>query len=245
MPAPGRLDLAILLAAGLTAGPTQAEPAAPPRWPTAAEIARARESRPLPPLADIDAPSPPLPRVAMPTSGPGGVDLEALAEQGSGVTADRGNLPTPSASNTLRIFVTLTMPAGSLERLVEQAERAGAVLVLRGLHKQSMRETLAAVNALIGTRRVQWLIDPEAFEHYAIQIAPTFVLTLAGDAAPMPGATLTNSKENCDTAICRNPEAFVRVAGDVSLDYALEVVAQRSPEAAEQAGRYLRRLRGS
>ena len=35
-------------------------------------------------------------------------------------------------------------------RLVDQAERAGAVLVLRGLKNQSMRQTVAAVSELLG-----------------------------------------------------------------------------------------------
>ncbi len=161
------------------------------------------------------------------------------------MATERDNQATPTTGATLRIFVTLTMPAGSLERLVEQAEHAGAVLVLRGLHRQSMRETLAAVNALIGTRRVQWLIDPEAFEHYRIQVAPSFVLTPAADSASMQAKLSTDNGEQCETAICREPAHFVRVAGDVSLDYALEFMARRSPQAAEQSRSYLRRLRGS
>ena len=244
MPAPGRLDLAALLAGALAACSARAEPVTPPHWPTAAEISRAREARPLPHLADVDAPSPPLPRVAVPTHG-AGIDLEALAARGSAVAAEPGDQATPTTATTLRIFVTLTMPAGSLERLVEQAERAGAVLMLRGLHRQSMRETLAAVNALIGTRRVHWLIDPEAFERYGIKVAPTFVLTPANDASSISGTTLTASGVQCNTAICREAAPFVRVAGDVSLDYALEFMARRSPQVAEQARSYLRRLRGS
>lgn len=244
MPAPGRLDLAALLVGTLATCSAQAEPATPPRWPTATEISHAREARPLPPLTDIDASSRPLPRVALPAGG-AGIDLEALAARGSAVQTERGNQATSTTGATLRIFVTLTMPAGTLERLIEQAERTGAVLVLRGLHRQSMRETLAAVNALIGTRRVQWLIDPEAFEHYRIQVAPSFVLTPAADSASMQARLSTDNGEQCDTAICSEPAPFVRVAGDVSLDYALEFMARRSPQATEQARSYLRRLRGS
>ncbi|MBE7524481.1 MAG: hypothetical protein HS109_19170 [Burkholderiales bacterium] len=76
------------------------------------------------------------------------------------------------------------MPRASLQLLTDQAARSGAVLVLRGLKANSMRETLAAVSSLIGERQVAWVIDPEAFARYRIERAPTFVLSLDDRAEP-------------------------------------------------------------
>ena len=47
------------------------------------------------------------------------------------------------------------------------------------------------------------------------------------------------------TGKCERPEAFVTVAGDVSLDYALSFIARTKPAFADDAKRYLKRLAGS
>jgi conjugal transfer pilus assembly protein TrbC len=164
----------------------------------------------------------------------GAIDIEALA---------RGKAPLPNAGGSsgaaptpLRIFITLDMPRASLQLLTDQAARAGAVLVLRGLKSQSMRQTVAVVQELIGKRRVAWVIDPEAFTRFAVRQAPTFVLTLNDAANDMQG--------NC-RAGCATPASFVSVAGDVSLDYALETIQRRQPQAAPRAEPLLKRLRAS
>ena len=219
----------------------QAPPGAP-RWPTAQEIESAKADRPLPaPDNPIQAPRA-LPRIG-PGSGEGtgaaqrppasgaGIDIGALARQGSQIGGNPNAAALPPQEPGLRIFVTLDMPQGSLRRLVDQAERAGAVLVLRGLKNQSMRQTVAAVSELLGQRRAGWVIDPEAFERYGIEAAPTFLLTMGEDAPP------------CSATTCTVPRPFVSVSGDVSLDYALEHMARRQPGAAAVAGPYLSRLR--
>ncbi len=217
----------------------QGQPTAP-RWPTAQEIERAKADRPLPgPDASIPAPRA-FPRIGpgsgveptqgQPTTG-SGIDIGALARQGSqiGGAMSRGALPPHEPA--LRIFVTLDMPQGSLRRLVDQAERAGAVLVLRGLKNQSMRQTVAAVSDLLGQRKAGWVIDPEAFERHGVEAAPTFLLT-TGEDAP-----------SCNATTCTVPRPFISVSGDVSLDYALEHMVRRHPRAAAVTGPYLSRLR--
>jgi conjugal transfer pilus assembly protein TrbC len=166
------------------------------------------------------------------------IDIEALARgkvhlPNAGATsgATSGAAPTP-----LRIFITLDMPRASLQLLTDQAARAGAVLVLRGLKSQSMRQTVAVVQELIGKRRVAWVIDPEAFTRFAVRQAPTFVLTLSDDV---------NDAQGSCGAGCATPASFVSVAGDVSLDYALETIQRRQPQAAPRAEPLLKRLRAS
>jgi conjugal transfer pilus assembly protein TrbC len=44
---------------------------------------------------------------------------------------------------------------------------------------------------------------------------------------------------------CATPASFVSVAGDVSLDYALETIQRRQPQAAPRAEPLLKRLRAS
>ncbi len=202
-----------------------------PRWPDADDVERSLEAHPFPGPDRLEAqPAPAPPSVKLPAA-PAPTDIEALARAGARLasSAATGNAPVP-----LRIFITLEMPRASLQLLTDQAARSGAALVLRGLKANSMRETLAAVSALIGERQVSWVIDPEAFARYRVERAPTFVLSLDEEAKPEPG---------CGSD-CRIPTAFVSVSGDVSLDHALETLARQRPDAGPRVASLLKRLRG-
>lgn len=135
-------------------------------------------------------------------------------------------------SDDLIIFVTLSMPAETLKRLVDQSERTKAVLVLRGLKNGSLAETIKAVNKLIGDRKVSWQINPPAFSRFEVKVAPTFVL-----AAPTSAAMATQNG-------CADPVSYVAVAGDVSLDYALEYIQTNSPAFSSLAKKYLQLFGG-
>ena len=201
-----------------------------PQWPTAQDIDRALKANPFPDADRIGSQAIPQPPRVNPQRS--AIDIEALARgkvQLPNTGSASGAAPTP-----LRIFITLDMPLASLQLLTDQAARAGAVLVLRGLKSQSMRQTVAVVQELIGKRRVAWVIDPEAFTRFAVRQAPTFVLTL-NDAA-------SDAQRGCNAG-CATPASFVSVAGDVSLDYALETIQRRQPEAAPRAEPLLKRLR--
>lgn len=224
------------------------------RWPDAADMERARIARPMPPISppispatSTPAPSSGVPRVealpsplrptesSHPASGRGqtSIDIEALARQGQALGSSGDASGPTSQPSGLRVFVTLDMPQGSLERLVAQAERHGATLVLRGLKDQSMRLTLERVQALLGQRPVAWQIDPGAFEHYRVQAAPTFVLDLPH--------TDPGGHAHCTGGGCTERAPFVSVSGDVSLDYALQAMARRQPLAAPRALQHLGR----
>ena len=214
MPAGTRADrLGVVLIALVAMLPASA---AEPEWPSQEAIERARKARPFPDAQAIErAPIASPPRIAPPAAG---TDIEALVRKHDGT----GNpSSTQREQPVLRVFVTLDMPAASLKALADQAARSGAVLVLRGLKDNSMRATLAAVQALIGERKIAWQIDPEAFKHFGVERAPTFVL-------------LTSSAAS-----------FVAVAGDVSIDYALHAMVRHAPRAEVHAQPFLTRLKDS
>ena len=104
--------------------------------------------------------------------------------------------------------------------------------MLRGAKNGSVRQTLEAARALIGTQPVAWQIDPPAFARYRITAAPTFVLTRAS-AAPTA----------CGDDVCLADHDFAKVTGDVSLDYALEAIVRGSPTFAADAENLLTQLR--
>jgi conjugal transfer pilus assembly protein TrbC len=202
-----------------------------PTWPTQTDIDRALQSHRFPTPEQLRRqPIPEPPRIEAQRPG---LDIDALARGHAPLLAPN-RLPS-THTGSLRIFVTLDMPRVSLERLTDQAARTGAVLVLRGLKAHSMRQTLDAVQSLIGERHVHWTIDPEAFTRYGVQHAPTFVLTLA----PPP-----DSQGSCTTQ-CPISTSYTKVAGDVSTDYALESMMRRHPQVTAQATSLLQRLRSA
>lgn len=157
------------------------------------------------------------------------MDLEALARGFAAAT----EVPTLQAAGEPRliVFISLSMPEATLARLVDQAARARAQLLLRGLAEGSLPRTAARIQQLIGTRPVAVQIDPRAFDRYAIQRVPSFVLARAGA-----------QDTTCSGEQCARSDDHVMAAGDVSLDYALAHFQRSAPAFAKDAGRFLARL---
>lgn len=97
----------------------------------------------------------------------------------------------------LLVFVSFTLPKEALQTLVESVQKAGGMVVIRGLIDNSFVKTAALLKDLKGS--VQ--LDPKVFEKYHIKSVPTFVLE-EGD------------KQD-------------RLTGNVSLDYVLEKFTQQ------------------
>lgn len=157
------------------------------------------------------------------------VDLEALAR---GFAIALGPPMLHGADEPrLIVFISLAMPEATLARLVDQAARARAQLLLRGLSEGSLPRTAVRIQQLIGTRPVAVQIDPRAFDRYAIQRVPSFVLTRGGE----PNTA-------CNGDQCARSDDHVIATGDVSLDYALAHFQRSAPAFAKDAGRFLTRL---
>lgn len=207
------------------------------RLPAEAELQRA-----APVLPDVDA-LPALP--ALPPGTPPGSppDLEDLARHFERMQA--GSLPGPArrgaaadpAASGLLVLVSLSMPVASLEALVADAERAGALLVLRGVQASSLRATRARLQQLVGQRQVAWRIDPMLFRTLQVQAVPTYVLLDPDSAVPAPCPTADDTAGQC------RPPAHTRVAGDVTMQRALQAMADGGgPGVAPRATAVLRRL---
>ena len=161
------------------------------------------------------------------------IDLEALtrgyASQAEAMTRAQGLVAGPG----LLVFVSLSMPRPTLQRLVDQAARAKASIVLRGFANGSLRDTVAQVQGLIGSRQVAVQIDPLAFDRFAVTRVPTFVLVRDGTR---PVA--------CASGSCAPADSFLRTSGDVSLDYALEHMRRSAPGFGPPADIFLKRIKG-
>ncbi len=198
------------------AASASAPSAVAPRMPTDAEI-NAQRVR-MPSEAELARqPAPVMPRLdGMPVQK--GVDAAALAAQYEAMqTAQSAGETTNERPNGgLFVFVTLAMPRASLQRLLDQAERTRATLVLRGVKDHNLQATLATVADLIGKRKVAWVIDPDSFTRYGVTHAPTIVLVAPG-SVPVAG---------CVGAQCA-ADHFAKVVGDVSIAYAMDTVERQ------------------
>ena len=191
------------------------------RMPTDEELARV----PVPSAPRIDA----LPQPQT----QGKIDLGAIAggfdAMGSPDPAKAGIPVGP----TLLVFVSFSMPEPALERLVDQAARTGATLVLRGLVEDSMQKTVARVQRVIGQRKVGFQIDPQAFDRFAIAATPSFVL-IKDRSVPTP----------CAAGACFSADSFALAAGDVSIDYALRFIQRTAPKYSREAQVFLAKMKG-
>ncbi len=183
---------------------------------------------PAAPRTSPDISALPQPRATKP------IDLGAIANayaaNPDGPVALQGGPKAPG----LLVFISLAMPQATLHRLIDQASRAQATLILRGLANGSLRDTVFKVQRLIGQQQASVQIDPQAFDRFAVVRVPAFVLIRDGTRRP-----------SCSSGTCAPPEAFVRTAGDVSLDYALDHMMRFSPTFQRDATPFLQRLRRS
>ncbi|MES2260958.1 MAG: type-F conjugative transfer system pilin assembly protein TrbC [Pseudomonadota bacterium] len=217
---------------------------------TEADIARAQRSQPIITERDIDnarrkygVPFEAAPQGGPPSASPNigalpqpnatNIPDLGLIAKGFEVTGNAAALTQglPSAP-ALLVFVSFAMPQATLERLLDQAARAKATLVLRGLIDGSLRETVLRVQRLIGQRKVGLQVDPQAFDRFHVDKTPSFVLVREGASA-----------QPCAAGQCLASDAYAMVAGDVSLDYALEYVQRSAPRFAKNAAGFLGKLR--
>ena len=139
----------------------------------------------------------------------------------------RANAASPApAGPELLVFVSFSMPHASLVRLAEQARQANAVLVFRGLAGATLRQMVERLQPLARTGAAMQ-INPEAFTRFGIEVVPTFVLTARS--------------ADCGERACEGPTR--RLAGDVSLDHALDRLARSGEPLAQAAETRLRQLR--
>jgi conjugal transfer pilus assembly protein TrbC len=151
-----------------------------------------------------------------------GPDPAAIADQFRRMQADA----TPRGP-ALLIFVSFAMPPESLLRLAQQAKRADGVLVFRGLSGATLHEMVKRVEPL-AKAGAAIEINPEAFARFGVEAVPTFILA---------EKSVSCGEETCEWRVRR-------IAGDVTLEYALERLAHADDAIGDAAAERLTSLRG-
>jgi type-F conjugative transfer system pilin assembly protein TrbC len=119
----------------------------------------------------------------------------------------KGKFLKSKANPNLLIFISFSLSGQNIIQYAHEAKKIGASLVLRGMHEGSLQKTIIKLYEL-NKEGVAAIIDPKSFEQYRITHVPSIVLTKG------------NSCENC-TLI------FDKVSGNISLEYALQLFAQK------------------
>ncbi len=165
---------------------------------------------------------------AQATASAGPLDLDGMIRaQADAEIAAMGEAPRFIA------FASLSMPEPSMKALVRDVTRAGGVTVLRGFPQgdsAAFKKRLAAIWR-DGNEAGALGIDPRLFRAFDITVAPSFVM-VGSDFSPCDGF---------DCADIAPPHD--RLAGNVSVEDALETFADGGGPGAQLARLHLARLR--
>jgi conjugal transfer pilus assembly protein TrbC len=152
------------------------------------------------------------------TPAPSGVDPEEVMRQYLAIKKGGGETKS-GAEEGFIVFISLSMPPASLDRLIDQSIAMKFTLVLRGMSGQSLTDTIKTVQALVGQREADIQIDPRLFTRFGINRVPAVALV-----SPDTGKSGV-------------------VYGDVSVDYALEHMVNAMPGVAKYAKTLLKASR--
>ena len=128
----------------------------------------------------------------------------------------------------LMIFVSASIPKSALKDLMIQARKAGGVLVFRGLIGGSLKNTQQFLGNL-AKENTSAIIDPRLFETFNVDLVPTFVV-------------LNKTAQDCQNSNCNFTPIHDRIIGNITLNYALEQIANKNGDAKANAAEILRRI---
>jgi len=122
---------------------------------------------------------------------------------------DIGQYKKENKISNLLIFISFSMPDNLIKEYIQQAKKAGAVLVLRGMIDQSISKTAIKLNTINNKQGVNAIIDPNLFKLYNITKVPTIVLA---------------QYEGYPCLDCKQSLIYDKISGSISLEYALEQI---------------------
>ena len=159
-------------------------------------------------------------------------DINRLLDQAQGQRPETANPIEQKSGPQLYVFVSFSMPDITLKRLVIQAARIDASLILRGLVDDSMGKTKDKITRLMeadefGQTNIKggFAIDPTLFQRFDITQVPAFVLT-------------TIPVARCNNTGCPSTD-HVRLYGDATIEYVLETMVREAPVSMQDSARTL------
>ena len=144
------------------------------------------------------------------------------------------SLAPEAAGPEVLVFVSLILPEASWRRWSLDAARAGAALVLRGVAPDGLAATVRRLKERLPEGGAGVAVDPVLFRRFAVDAVPA--------VAVVPGGVAPCRRRGCAG---EPAPAHDRLAGNVGLVAALEMVAAEGAVGRETARRHLERLRGA
>jgi conjugal transfer pilus assembly protein TrbC len=166
------------------------------------------------------------------TPGRNGIDLGALVDEAGDVqqqAAQSASLPP------ILVLASFSMPKDAIKAWIDQAARAGGVVILRGLANNSLKETTNLMAEVLGegAERGGILIDSRPFTMFGVRAVPTIIVA-QGPILPClarePG--------------CPDLPAFDLVRGNIPLESALHIVVREGEAGRWVAQQALSQMRG-
>lgn len=130
--------------------------------------------------------------------------------------------------NNTQVFLlaSFSMPAPALRTMMQEARELGVPIVFRGFLGNSVFETQAAITEVFGedSDLVGFGIDPTLFTRFGVESVPQIIVT----SEPL---------EVCESSGCEGDATprHDRVAGNIPLQAALEMIARGEGDAPEVA----------
>ncbi len=159
----------------------------------------------------------------------GAFDFDAM------VAAAAKGATTPDDMPRLIAFASLSMPQTSLRQMIADVSRAGGVIVFRGFPANSAKRFTASLAHVLpqGQVRANVGVDPRLFRAFGVTAVPAYAVTATGF-------------DLCDGFDCRSElPPHDRIAGNVTLGYALATIGDGEGPAAQVAKVYAARLTGA
>lgn len=126
-----------------------------------------------------------------------------------------------SVPGNVLIFISFSMPLGSLQQWAAQAQKIHAPLIIRGLINDSFPETQKVVKQMSVSGHAGVVIDPRLFREYHITQVPAVVVRKTENITCFPNQS------------CWHSENYDVVSGDVGLENALHTIANNGDSTAE------------
>ena len=135
-------------------------------------------------------------------------------------------------SDRIFLLASFSMPGPALRAMMEEAQAFGVPVVFRGFLGNSAFETQAALTDVFGedAEAVGFGIDPTLFTRFGVEAVPQVIVT----AEPL---------DVCESSGCESDVAprHDRIAGNIPLQDALEIIADGDGDASHTAKEALER----
>ena len=168
-------------------------------------------------------------RTELPRGPSGAVDFDEIVH-GAASNARTADGEAPQ----FIVFASLSMPPQSLKPLIADTARAGGVVVVRGFPENSGKAFVSRLGTVVGKDGFASIgIDPRLFRAFDVQAVPTFV-------------SVSSGFDLCAGFACQTKlPPYDRLAGNVTVDYALTALAGGNGPGAKIAAVALKRLEGA